>query len=278
MLTKKLTVMAEKILTRKKNGISREEATELAFLPDEFTIDLIAAANKIRIGYKKNRVFTCSITNAKSGSCSQDCAFCAQSSRHKTRAKAYPLLNKKKLVDNGFRMFEAGATRYSIVTSGYMLTENEIETICQAATGIINNTGLSVCASLGMLTEKTAKQLKENGITRYHHNLETAKSYFNHICTTHEYEEDLQTIEYARAAGLEVCCGGILGLGESWDHRVELAFTLKNLDVDSIPLNFLNPIPGTKLENRPFMPPMEALKSIALFRFINPITTNRSFC
>ena len=167
-------------------------------------------------------------------------------------------------------MSEAGATKYSMVTSGFMLTDKDMETISRAAEAISRETGLQVCASLGELTESMAQQLKDSGVTTYHHNLETARSYFDRICTTHDYEEDIETVRFAGEAGMKTCCGGIMGLGESWKQRVELAFTVRELDVDIIPLNFLNPIPGTRLENQPLLQPMDALRSIALFRFINP--------
>ena len=157
-----------------------------------------------------------------------------------------------------------------MVTSGHSLSSKEIDSIGDTAEEINKKTDLSVCASLGQLTEPMASKLKQKGVTTYHHNLETAESYFNQICTTHNYDEDICTLKTAKSAGLKICSGGILGLGESWAQRVELAFTLKKLDVDSIPINFLNPIPGTRMENRPLLPPMEALKSIAIFRFINP--------
>jgi len=270
MFNKTLIRITENVLRDIKISISYEEACELAALPDDNTTDLIACANKIRNKYKKNNVFTCSIINAKSGFCSEDCAFCAQSAHHKTEIDTYPLLSEEELIDNAIRMHEAGATRYSMVTSGYMLTEKEIESISNAAAIIKKKTDLSVCVSLGMLTEPMILQLKESGVTTCHHNLETARSYFDQICTTHDYDEDIETIKLAKSAGLKVCSGGILGLGETWEQRIELAFTLKELDVDSIPINFLNPIPGTRMENRPLLPPMEALKSIALFRLINP--------
>ncbi len=250
-------------------SISYEEACELAAFPND-SIELITCAHKIRDKYKKNNVFTCSIINAKSGFCSEDCAFCAQSAHHKTAIETYPLLSEEDLVNSAIRMQEAGATKYSMVTSGFMLKDNEIETIARAASIINKNTDLTICASLGGLTEPMARQLKESGITTYHHNLETARSHFDKICTTHDYDEDVATVQIAQSAGLKVCSGGILGLGESWEQRVELAFTLKELDVDSIPINFLNPIPGTPMETRPLLSPMEALKCIALFRIINP--------
>ena len=270
MFNETLIRITENVLKDIQNSISYEDACELAALPDDKTIDLIICASKIRNKYKKNNVFTCSIINAKSGFCSEDCAFCAQSVHHKTEIDTYPLLSEEKLVDNAVRMHEAGATRYSMVTSGYMLTEKEIESISNAAANIKKKTDLSICVSLGMLTEPMIRQLKESGVTTCHHNLETARSYFDQICTTHDYDEDIETIKLAKSAGLKVCSGGILGLGETWEQRVELAFTLKELDVDSIPINFLNPIPGTRMENRHLLPPMESLKSIAIFRLINP--------
>jgi biotin synthase len=269
MFNRSLIQITKNIMKDTNNAISYAEACECILQPYE-TVDLILCAHKIRKTYKNNRVFTCSIFNAKSGLCSEDCAFCAQSAYHNTEIATYPLLSIDELVDNAIQMHEAGATRYSIVTSGYTLNDHEIETICTAATLIKNQTDLLLCASLGILAEPTLRQLRESGVTTYHHNLETAGSYFDHICTTHAYDEDIETVRLAQSAGLSVCSGGIFGLGETWEQRVELAFTLRELNVDSIPINFLNPIPGTKLENRPLLTPMAALKCIALFRLINP--------
>lgn len=270
MFNSKLFNITEKIIKDASHPVSYEAACELATLSDNDTIDFILCAHKIRNKFKKGNLFACSIVNAKSGFCSQDCAFCAQSASHKTDISTYPLLSEEKLVNTAISMHESGATKYSMVTSGYMLTDKEIETICKAAATIKKETDLTICGSLGMLTEPMAKKLKEGGITTYHHNLETARSYFDQVCTTHDYDEDIQTIKLAKSAGLKVCSGGILGLGETWEQRVELAFTLKELDVDSIPINFLNPIPGTRMEYRPLLSATEALKCIALFRLINP--------
>ncbi|MBU4185829.1 MAG: biotin synthase BioB [Proteobacteria bacterium] len=264
-----LLSITEKIIKDPNDSIYYEDAYRLAVSQDN-AVDLIMCASKIREKYKKNIVFTCSIINAKSGRCSEDCAFCAQSAHHKTGIESYPLLDKEKMVNNSILMEKAGATKYSMVTSGHSLSDGEIDSIGHTAEEINKKTDLSVCASLGQLTEPMAIKLKEMGVTTYHHNLETARSYFDQICTTHDYDEDIQTVKIAKSAGLRVCSGGILGLGETWAQRVELAFTLKELDVDSIPINFLNPIPGTRMENRSLIPPMEALKSIAIFRFINP--------
>lgn len=270
MFNKQVFKVAETTIGETGFLLTYEEACELAALSESETIDLIVSAHKIRAKFKQDRVFACSILNAKSGFCSENCAFCAQSAHHSAPIKTYPLLSEEELVDNALCMREAGATHYSMVTSGYMLNDQEMARICRAATAIRKKTDLKICASLGELTESMAKQLKNSGVTTYHHNLETARSYFDQVCTSHDYDEDVATVQIAQSAGLRTCCGGILGLGETWEQRVELAFTLKELDVDSIPLNFLNPIPGTRMENRPLLSPMEALKCIALFRFIHP--------
>jgi biotin synthase len=163
-----------------------------------------------------------------------------------------------------------GSRRFSIVTSGKALTEKEFEEVIQAVRVVKKETGLTPCASLGMLSQGRAHRLKEAGLSRFHHNLETAASFFPLICTTHQYEEDLDTLRSAKGAGLEVCSGGIFGLGESPEQRLELAFTLREMEVDSVALNFLNPIPGTPLEGVHTLPPLEILKFVALFRFIMP--------
>jgi len=269
MFNKMLLSITEKIIKDPNDSITYEDACKLA-ASHHNPVDLIMCANKIREKYQKNNIFTCSIINAKSGRCSEDCAFCAQSAFHKTGTETYPLLDKEKIINNSILMEKAGAIKYSMVTSGHSLSSKEIDSIGHAAEEINRKTDLSVCASLGQLTESMAIKLKEKGVTTYHHNLETAKSYFDQICTTHDYDEEIRTVKTAKSADLKVCSGGILGLGETWAQRVELAFTLKELDVDSIPINFLNPIPGTRMENRSLLPVMEALKCIAIFRFINP--------
>lgn len=265
-----ITGVAERIIKDPDYSISFEEACELVAVSEACPMDLMASAHAIRTRYRKNHGFTCAILNAKSGLCREDCAFCAQSSHHRTQVQTYPLMNQEDLVEAAVRMHEMGATNYSMVTSGFALTAQELDRISDAATTIGSRTDLKVCASLGVLTAALAKRLKDGGVARYHHNLETARSHFHRICSTHDYDEDLNTIRIAKAAGMEVCCGGIMGLGETWEQRVELAFTLRELNVDSIPINFLNPIPGTKLESWPLLPPMEALRCIALFRFVHP--------
>jgi len=269
MFNPKLIRLCEDIMKNAGHPASYDDFCELAAGADN-AVDLIMCANRVRERYKDRKIFTCSIINAKSGSCSQDCAFCAQSAYHNTGVKTYPMLSAEELADTARQMQKAGASKYSFVTSGLAPDDKGLQIIGEATETILSETDLGVCASLGMLTPAKAERIRAMGITTYHHNLETARSFFDQICTTHDYEDDIETVKIARAAGLKVCSGGILGLGESWEQRVELAFTLKKLDVDCIPLNFLNPIAGTRLEKQPLLSPMDALKSIALFRLINP--------
>jgi len=270
MFSKKIIDLTEKIINEGGDAFSYKDACELAQLPENDTMDLLLCAHKIKKMRRKKETILCSIINAKSGFCSEDCAFCAQSAHHRTEIKTYPLLDEEEIVKSAIELEKKGATRYSMVTSGYMLKDEELDVICKSATAIRKQTALTVCASLGMLTEAMALRLAEGGIAVYHHNLETSRSFFDEVCTTHNYDDDIETVNLAKAAGMKVCSGGILGLGETWEQRVELAFTLKELDVDGIPINFLNPIAGTRMENRPLLKPLEALKCIAIFRFINP--------
>jgi biotin synthase len=272
MTPKDIAAIAEQITNDVNYAISEKTALMLAGTSGAAVIDLLAAANRIRAAFLPSKIFTCAILNAKSGRCSQDCAFCAQSAHHQTGIDTYPLMNESKIVARALAAEDHGATFFSMVTSGERLTDAEIETICNATVEIRNRTSLTVCGSLGMLTGTQAAALKQSGITNYHHNLETAESFFDKICTTHAYAADIDTLNAAAASGLNICAGGILGLGETWAQRVELAFTLKKLKVTRIPINFLNPIAGTRLSLQPPLPAMDALKSIALFRFINPAT------
>ncbi len=260
----------DKITSDTEIQISPQSALSLVGGGPDQDMDLIFCANKIHRFFKRGHAFTCAIINAKSGLCAEDCAFCAQSAHHRTGIETYGLLDTGKIVDFGMQMEASGASHYSVVTSGSALNESEIETVCRAARILKEKSGLNLCASLGMLNPRAASMLKDAGITRYHHNLETARGHFDTICSTHDYDEDLATVRVAQAAGLQVCSGGIFGMGESWRQRVELAFTLKELDVDSIPINFLNPVPGTRLAEQPLLPPLEALKCIALLRLIHP--------
>jgi len=232
---------------------------------------LLAGAGLIRDHHHGQGIRLCAIVNAKSGRCPEDCAFCAQSAHHHTRIETYPLMEPRQILHTAQEAEAMGARRFSIVTSGKVLTPGELEKVVQTLRLLLKEkTGLCLCASLGMVAEGEAHRLKEAGLDRYHHNLETAPSFFPEICTTHRYEEDLDTLRCAQGAGLEVCSGGIFGLGESPAQRLELAYTLKEMGVDSVALNFLNPIPATPLEGTETLAPLEILQSVALFRFILP--------
>jgi biotin synthase len=220
------------------------------------------------------RVSLCVIINAKSGLCSEDCAFCSQSVKAKTDVPTYPLLPREKLVEAAQAAAEAGAARFSLVTSGRgIASAREKEAILAAAAAIREAVDIKVCASLGIVDRPFLGELKAAGVRRFHHNLEAAASFFPEICTTHTFAERVATVEAARDAGLSVCVGGILGMGESLAQRWELAQALKELDPDAIPLNFLHPLPGTRLGNRPKLAPLDALKIIAAFRLTFPDKT-----
>jgi biotin synthase len=251
-------------------GVSYGEAKWLLGRNDDETLEVIAAANEIRRHFKGNKVKLCSIVNAKSGKCSENCSFCAQSSHHKAKIDVYPMISHEEMYENARKAKKSGTTCFSIVTSGKGInSQKEIDEICLALKKI-GSIDINRCASLGILSRDQLKKLKAAGLKKFHHNLETSKSHFGKICTTHKYEDRIATIKAAKEAGLSVCSGGIFGLGESLAQRVELAFMIKELDPDSIPINFLNPIKGTKLEKNRLLEPLEALRIIAMFRFVMP--------
>lgn len=265
----KIIALAEKVLAGQ--DITREEAEFLINVSDEDTMLLLAMADKIRQKYAGSDVDCCAIINGRSGKCSENCKFCAQSAHYHTGVKEYGLLSEEKLFEAARKAKEAGAVRFSIVTSGRGQSKaDDFENICRTLSRIKKELHIEVCASLGILTLEQAKALKAAGVTRYHSNLETSESHFPDICTTHTYKDKFVTIRNAQAAGLRVCSGGIFGLGETPEQRVEMAFTLKELGIDSVPLNLLTPIPGTPFADRKPLPPLEVLRSYAVFRFVLP--------
>ncbi|MDR2017420.1 MAG: biotin synthase BioB [Syntrophobacterales bacterium] len=266
-MTSRIERLQEKAL---QGAIDTDDAMELYSEGVRNPFRLFAAAADVRDHFKGRNVSLCAIINAKSGICPENCGFCAQSAHHETGAPVYPLVGAVEIIEKAHRAKELGAHYFGIVTSGTSVAdEAEWNTIYSAA-GEILRLGIKPCGSLGMLNIEQAVALKEAGLFRYHHNLETSKSFFPHICSTHEYAEDIVTVKAAKAAGLSVCSGGIIGLGETMEQRVEMAMTLKELDVDSVPVNILNPIYGTPLASTPPLAPMEILITIALFRFILP--------
>jgi len=230
--------------------------------------ELIALADKIRRDCVGDRIELCNIMNAKSGLCAQDCKFCAQSCRYKTGINTYPLKSIDEMLAAALRAKEIGAERFDIVTSGNTLSGDELKRIADAISLVKNRVGIKICASLGRLSEEDLLFLKSAGLGRYHHNLETSPRYFSAITTTHTFKDRLETIRAAKKAGLEVCSGGIVGLGESWDDRIDLAFTLRDLDVISVPINILVSIKGTPLDMTPRLAAIDAVKTIAIFRII----------
>ncbi len=251
-----------------KRGLEKEQVLELYQLGIKNIFGLLAAASEIREHYKGKAVGLCAILNAKSGRCAEDCVFCAQSAHHHTDAPVYPLVSADEMIESARKAKQDGAHMFGIVTSGTEIgTDAEWKEILRAVKEI-KESGIKPCASLGMLNKKEARALKKAGLYRYHHNLETSRSFFHNICSTHDYEEDINTVRAAKECGLTTCSGGIIGLGERMEHRIELALTLKELDVDSIPINILNPIPGTPLAAIAPLSPLEILMTVALFRFI----------
>ena len=231
---------------------------------------LIAAASEIREHFKGKRVNLCGIVNAKSGLCAENCKFCSQSVHYCTDAPAYPFVGNDVILDKARQAKNDGAHMFGIITSGTRIAdEKEWSQIYDAVRGI-SALGLKPCVSLGMLDRERASALKDAGLYRYHHNLETSRSFFDNICTSHEYQEDIDTVLIAKEAGLSTCSGGIIGMGETMEQRMEFALTLKELDVDSVPFNILNPRPGTPLASTPQVRPMDLLITIAIYRFILP--------
>jgi biotin synthase len=250
--------------------IDPETASELARAEGPDLWDLFAAAGRLREHIRGNAVDVCSIVNAKSGACSEDCSYCAQSVHHSTGAPVYPLITIERMAEAAASAKRNGAKRFCIVTSGRGIDSQDDLDIISEGIKQVREIGLSPCATLGTLTRKQLSRLKEAGLHRYHHNIETSREYFPRICTTHTFDERLEVLRQARSLGLSSCSGGILGMGESMDDRVRMAFTLRDLNVDSVPINFLMPIQGTPLGNIEAITPLEALHSIALFRFILP--------
>lgn len=232
--------------------------------------ELLEAADELRKHFCSNIFDICSIINAKSGKCSENCKFCAQSAHYKTNISEYPLLDKEKIVENALYMAEKGVLRFSIVTSGKALTDKDVEILADTIKEIKSKSNISICASLGLLTDENFKKLKDAGLERVHNNLETSENFFSSVCTTHTFDDKINALKAALKSGLSVCSGGIIGLGESMQDRIDLAFSLKELGIKSVPLNILSPVKGTPYENNKPLSEEEILKTISIFRFILP--------
>jgi biotin synthase len=249
--------------------VSGDEALTLARVTGTDIFFLFASANRLREKFRGKKADLCSIINAKSGACSEDCSFCAQASKSKAEIQTYPLLSKETILKKAAEIKELGIKRFSLVTSGKKISGKSLHEIADILSGI-KTLGLSPCASLGLLNQVDLALLYATGLERYHHNLETSERFFPEICSTHSYADKIKTLEAAKSTGLSLCSGGIFGLGETWQDRIDMAFALKELDVDSVPINFFIPIKGTGLEKRKLLNPFEALKIVSLYRFILP--------
>ena len=258
--------MKDKILRGK--WIGREEALRLAEEPLE---ELRQAADEIRRKVCGSGFDLCTIVNAKCGRCSEDCRYCAQSAHYRTACEeSYPLLSTQELLEDARRNAQQGVLRYSMVTSGRRLSEEEVEQACESIRRIRAEVPIEVCVSFGLLDEVQFRKIKAAGASRVHCNLESSARYFPSVCTTHTYEEKIRTLQAAKRAGLSICSGGILGLGETMEDRIDMVLTARELGVKSIPVNLLNPIPGTPYENRVPLDNEEACRCVALFRFLIP--------
>lgn len=251
--------------------LSLDQALQLAGLSSDELPNLFAVASRVRERHFGRKASLCAIVNAKSGLCPEDCRFCAQSVHHQTNTPHYPLLDHDQLVAGARAAAACGAGCYGIVSSGSGIRAGEeLERVCAAIRAIRAEGLIAPGASLGALDHVTVQALKSAGLVTYHHNLETSRSFFPQICTTHDYEDDVATVRLAKQAGLRVCSGGLFGLGESMAQRVELAFTLRELAVDSVPINFLDPVEGTPLAGSSNLTPLECLHTVALYRLILP--------
>lgn len=250
--------------------LSREECYSVLHTPQNKLLDLLHAAFRVRESYFGRKVRLHRLINAKSGFCSEDCAYCSQSSVSDASIEKYRLLDKEKILEGARAAKSAKAVRYCIVGSGRSPTKQELEILCGIIRRIKEEVGISICLSLGFLTDPIAKTLKEAGADRYNHNLNASERFYPEICTTHSYEDRIMTLRSAKKAGLGVCSGAIFGMGESEDDIVDLAFSFKRVEADSIPINFFHPIPGTPLKDVNYLTPLKCLTILCLIRFLNP--------
>ena len=257
--------------------LTREEALELTTIKGQDNILLLCEmADRIRQACCGKVVDLCSIINIKSGNCSENCSFCSQSVHHPGKdSPVYGLKSSEEIVARAKAAAAAGAKRFCLVSQGRGIKYNspkssEFAQILETVSQIMTETAIKPCCALGELTREQAEALKEAGVTRYNHNLEASENFYQQIVTTHTWQDRVETVKNLKAAGIQACTGGIIGMGESWEDRVELALALRELEVESVPINLLNPREGTPLGNRPKLDPMDALKAIAIFRFILP--------
>ncbi|MDH3444420.1 MAG: biotin synthase BioB [Deltaproteobacteria bacterium] len=262
----------EELADKALNGIipEREELKTVLNAPNEAIPELLSAAFKVRRHYFGKRVQIHVLQNAKSGLCPEDCHYCSQSSVSEAPIDRYPFMSKQQLIEGAQKAKQAGAVRYCIVNSGRGPTNKEIDEIADAVREIREKVGINICCSLGLMNEDKAQKLKDAGVGRVNHNLNTSRAHHPDIVTTHTYDDRVATIENVKHAGIGTCSGGIIGMGESDEDIIDLALTLRAMDIDSIPVNFLTSIPRTPFENNNELTPQRCLKTLCLFRFVNP--------
>ncbi len=264
----KIHLIAEYVLSGQQ--IDRHQAMTMVDNADKGFMDLLFWANKIREQNFGNKIRVCSIVPGRLGGCNQDCSFCAQSSAAKTQFQSPEYLSDEEIFQAAKKAKDDNIPYFGIVYSGKSISDSELQRIETLIKKIKKELGIGICGSFGIINSEQAKSLKAAGMSRYNHNLETSRNHFSKVVTTHNYSDRVDTIQAAQQAGLAICGGGIFGLGESWNDRIDMAFELRNLQIDMVPLNFLHPIEGTKLEKQEKLPPKEILTIIALYRFILP--------
>ncbi|PSR24846.1 MAG: biotin synthase BioB [Sulfobacillus benefaciens] len=264
----KWNVMANKVLA--KESLTPGEALSILMSPDEELLDVIAAAYRIRYRYFQRYVRLQYLMNAKSGLCPEDCQYCSQSRVATADIPKYPHKTSGEILEGAHRAHALGATTYCIVASGRGPTDREVDNLVDTIGQVKNQYNMRICACLGLLKPDQAQKLKEAGVERYNHNVNSSEDFMPHFVTTHGYTDRVKTINLVKATGLSPCSGVIFGMGETLKDRIDAAFALKELDVDSIPVNFLVPIKGTPLEHTDLMSPQDCLRALAMMRLVNP--------
>ena len=266
-----LNTLADEIIQGKR----LEPQDDTSYLLTAPIDELQEAAGKIQRAFCGNHIDLCTIINGRSGRCSENCRYCAQAACHHTGIDEYPFLTAEEIIANAKANEKAGINRFAIVTSGRALAGEEFEHAIAAYEKMRDTLSIELCASHGIITREQFRRLRKAGVTSYHHNIETSSRFFPKICTTHTYDDRIRTIKIAQEEGLRVCSGGIIGMGEDWQDRLDMAFELQALGIESIPINALMPIPGTPLEKQKPLDSNQILRTIALFRFVNPTANIR---
>ena len=264
-------VIAKRII----DGERIQRGDDLSFLIDTPLEELQAGAHEIQTHFCGNHIDLCTIINGKSGRCGENCKYCAQAACHKTGIEEYGMMPKEEIYRHALVNQNAGVNRFSIVTSGRALSGKDFDEAIEAYELMRDKLTIDLCASHGILSREQFQRLRKAGVTSYHHNIETSRRFFPYICTTHTYDDRINTIKIAQSEGFCVCSGGIIGMGETWEDRLDMAISLSELGIESIPINALMPVKGTALEGRKQLGAEEILRTIALFRYINPTANIR---